>query len=120
MRNGRFPRHVYGDGVEPDPRFSLANERTFLAWIRTSLALVAAGVALDVITSALDLSTRRPSSIGLLVLGATCAMVGWFRWAGVERALRRDLPLPAPTLTLALSLAVVLVACVLAVGMVAL
>ena len=28
----------------PDPRFSLANERTYLAWIRTSLALVAVGL----------------------------------------------------------------------------
>jgi putative membrane protein len=38
---GRFPRWVYGAGDEPDARFSLANERTFLAWIRTSLALSA-------------------------------------------------------------------------------
>lgn len=28
----------------PDPRFSLANERTVLAWLRTSLAFVAAGL----------------------------------------------------------------------------
>ncbi len=37
---------MYAQGTEPDPRFSLANERTFLAWIRTSLALLATGVAL--------------------------------------------------------------------------
>ena len=43
----RFPRRVYGVGTEPDARFSLANERTFLAWIRTALALIAAGVALE-------------------------------------------------------------------------
>ena len=43
----RFPRRVYGTGTEPDPRFTLANERTFLAWIRTSLALIAGGVALE-------------------------------------------------------------------------
>lgn len=30
-------------GKEPDYLFSLANERTFLAWIRTSLALLAGG-----------------------------------------------------------------------------
>ena len=35
----RFPARVYRAGTEPDPRFTLANERTFLAWIRTSLAL---------------------------------------------------------------------------------
>jgi uncharacterized membrane protein YidH (DUF202 family) len=28
-------------GREPDHRFTLANERTFLAWMRTSLALLA-------------------------------------------------------------------------------
>ena len=30
---------------DPDYRFTLANERTLLAWLRTSLALIAAGVA---------------------------------------------------------------------------
>jgi putative membrane protein len=45
----RFPRRVYEVGDEPDPRFTLANERTFLAWIRTALALIAAGVALEAI-----------------------------------------------------------------------
>ncbi|HWC41041.1 MAG TPA: DUF202 domain-containing protein [Actinomycetota bacterium] len=33
-----------GDRREPDCRFSLANERTLLAWIRTALALDAAGL----------------------------------------------------------------------------
>ena len=32
------------DGTEPDPRFTFANERTFLAWSRTALALVVAGL----------------------------------------------------------------------------
>ena len=43
----RWPGRVFDHGSEPDPRFSLANERTFLAWLRTGLALVAGGVALD-------------------------------------------------------------------------
>ena len=42
----RQPRWVYDEGDEPDPRFSLANERTFLAWVRTALAMLAGGVAL--------------------------------------------------------------------------
>ena len=45
MTPSRFPRRVYGVGSEPDPRFTLANERTFLAWIRTSLALLAGAAA---------------------------------------------------------------------------
>lgn len=36
-RNGAFLLHVYGQGEEPDPRFTLANERTFLAWMLMSL-----------------------------------------------------------------------------------
>src|SRR6478609_7961011 len=43
----RFPRSVFEHGEDPDPRFSLANERTFLAWIRTGLAFVAAGLAVE-------------------------------------------------------------------------
>jgi len=34
-------------GEAPDYRFSLANERTYLAWIRTALGFLAAGVGLD-------------------------------------------------------------------------
>ena len=39
----RFPATVYRHGTEPDPRFTLANERTLLAWIRTALGLIAGG-----------------------------------------------------------------------------
>ena len=38
-RDGRPKLHEIG--AEPDPRFTCANERTFLAWNRTSLALIA-------------------------------------------------------------------------------
>ena len=52
----RWPSSVYAHGSEPDPRFSLANERTFLAWIRTALALVAGAAAIDALP--LPLSRR--------------------------------------------------------------
>lgn len=45
----RFPHWVYHHGAEPDPRFTLANERTFFAWIRTGLRRIAAGVALEAV-----------------------------------------------------------------------
>ena len=41
------PARVHEEGVTPDYRFSLANERTFLAWLRTGLALVGGGFAVD-------------------------------------------------------------------------
>ncbi|GAM70385.1 inner membrane protein [Vibrio sp. JCM 19236] len=37
-------------GEAPDYRFSLANERTYLAWIRTALALLAGAIAVDQLT----------------------------------------------------------------------
>src|ERR1043165_2701247 len=48
MTEQRFIRRPkwFQEGQDPDYRFTLANERTFLAWIRTSLALLAAAVAL--------------------------------------------------------------------------
>jgi len=51
MSDQRKPENLYRQGDEPDPRFSLANERTALAWMRTALALVAAGIAITSISS---------------------------------------------------------------------
>lgn len=99
----RWPGSVYGTGADPDPRFTLANERTFLAWIRTSGALFALAFALEV----LDLSLTpwvRDAIVVLLALGALWGAVGsWLNWARTERALRTDTPLPGggPYLVLA-------------------
>ena len=65
----RFPRWVYGVGTEPDARFSLANERTFLAWIRTSLALLAGGVALEALDLPIEEHLRFSAAIVLVVVG---------------------------------------------------
>jgi putative membrane protein len=94
----RWPRSVYRAGDEPDVRFSLANERTMLAWIRTALGLVAAGVVADAVQLPLPDLLRRILAGLLVVLGAVAAMGGWLRWARVERALRERQPLPAPSL----------------------
>ena len=51
------------DGVEPDYRFTLANERTFLAWIRTALGLLAGGVAVRQLVQPFD-DHRRPDVAG--------------------------------------------------------
>ncbi|NYD21746.1 DUF202 domain-containing protein [Kineococcus aurantiacus] len=100
---GRFPASVYRHGTEPDPRFSLANERTFLAWIRTSLALLAAGVALEGLDLPLQPQLRLAASVVLVVLGLLAPVQAWRGWARDERALRRGEPLPSPALAAPLS-----------------
>ena len=61
----RWPRSVYGVGSEPDPRFTFANERTFLAWIRTSLALLACGIALEAVALPMQPQLRLAASVVL-------------------------------------------------------
>jgi putative membrane protein len=104
---------VYDSGEEPDVRFSMANERTFLAWIRTSLALLAAGVALDAIDTPVSAGAESLLTVFLVVLGLGCAVASWVRWARAERALRRGEPLPAPQLASVLACGVVVVAVIL-------
>jgi len=113
----RWPRSVYGVGSEPDPRFSLANERTFLAWIRTSLGFLAAGAGLSAAAQIVDHLGVDLKLVSLLLLtcGLVCSAGSFLRWARNERAMRTGQPLPSspamPFLTGALA-AVALVAIV--------
>ena len=95
----RWPGWVYDEGDDPDPRFTFANERTFLAWIRTSLALLAAGVALQAFAVDLAPGPKRWLSILFIVLALVTASVGWLRWARSERAMRRNANLPGSVAT---------------------
>ena len=59
-RRGSISHRVLRGGTEPDPRFTLANERTFLAWIRTSLAFLAGGIAIEAFTGDIfDIAVRK-------------------------------------------------------------
>ena len=91
----RWPRWVYESGSEPDARFSFANERTFLAWIRTALALLAAGVALDALPLPIPGALQTFLAAAFVLLGLSCAVASWVRWARAERAMRRGEPLPS-------------------------
>jgi putative membrane protein len=107
----RWPAWVYGGGHEPDPRFTFANERTFLAWIRTSLALLAAGVAVEAFDLPGDRTVHHLLSVTLVLLGMACALASWWHWARAERALRHGRPLPGTPLAPVVALG--LVACTL-------
>ena len=115
-RDVRFPRSVFGVGHEPDPRFTLANERTFLAWIRTSLALIAGGVALEAFN--LPLPEALAKAVSAVMLGAAVVLpvLAWVHWAAVERAMRLGKPLPASPVLPALVVLIAGVAVALLIG----
>lgn len=94
---GKIALWLLPGGEEPDPRFTLANERTFLAWIRTSLALLAGGIAIEAFTSDLFLQpVRKGLAVVLLLLGMMLSAGAALRWLRVERSMRHKAPLPLP------------------------
>jgi len=102
-------------GSEPDYRFSLANERTFLAWIRTALALLAGGVLLD------QFSTRLSPpivvvllAVALCLLAAVLSVLAYFRWRDNEIAMRHSRGLPGTIATPLLAAALCAVGAVIA------
>ena len=103
-------------GQEPDYRLTLANERTFLAWIRTALALLAGGIALNEITGPFSTETTRTAlAVVAVVLSLLLAVSSFVRWRQVQRAMRRGQPLPHPWAVPVLATGMALVAGVVAV-----
>ena len=84
-----------GDDQDLDYRFTLANERTFLAWIRTALALIAGGVAVVQLVPALSIpGVRHGLGTVLTAAGGVLAVLAVRRWRSVQDAMQagRDLP----------------------------
>ncbi|KWX21843.1 membrane protein [Mycolicibacterium wolinskyi] len=103
--------------AEPDYRFTLANERTFLAWQRTALGLLAAAVAIGQFmpeTVVPGLRHALAALVGLMAL--LTAGAGLRRWNQVDHAIRQDLPLPRPSTPAYLTAGLLLVG-VVAVGL---
>ena len=101
------------DGEEPDYRFTLANERTFLAWVRTALGLLAGGVAVRQLVDPFDVANAT-TALALLAVGCSVVLVvgGYLRWVAVQRAIRRGDDLPAARLVPVVAAALGLIAVV--------
>ncbi|MFF0545237.1 YidH family protein [Nocardia thailandica] len=84
---------------EPDYRFTLANERTFLAWTRTAVGLLAGGVAVRTLVEPLRLDGLRLAlSVSCLILAVVVAVGAYLHWRRVNRAIRAGDPLPGTVL----------------------
>ncbi|MFI5931440.1 YidH family protein [Actinoplanes sp. NPDC051494] len=82
-------------GEKPDYRFSLANERTFLAWIRTALALLAGGLACAQFLPPLPIAhLREIIAVAMILLGGVVAIRAVDHWARTEKAMRLGTDLP--------------------------
>ncbi|WEM41195.1 DUF202 domain-containing protein [Photobacterium sp. DA100] len=88
----RLPRKTWRhEGQAPDYRFSLANERTYLAWIRTALALLAGAIGIDQLTPDLaDPLVRISLSSFLCLCSGLLAVFAYRRWAQNEKAMRAN------------------------------
>jgi putative membrane protein len=103
------PRQALGD--DPDYRFSLANERTFLAWIRTALALMAGGLAATQFLPSLTVPWgREVIAVALVGLGTLLSAAAFRRWVTNEEAMRQQHPIPTSRLPAVLAVGVGLVA----------
>lgn len=95
---------------EPDYRFTLANERTFLAWIRTALALLAGSVAIVQLVPDLGIPEGRQLIASLLAVLSVALVAGSaLRWRSSQQAMRRDAPLPSTLMPRLLALGVIAV-----------
>ena len=104
-------------GTEPDPRFTFANERTFLAWSRTALALVVAGLGIVQLLPPFPGVPwgRHLLGVPLIAIGAAIAVVGYWQWEGNQKALRRGEPIRRSSLPRLLAAAIAALALVTAV-----
>jgi putative membrane protein len=112
---------VSDDGDEPDYRYTLANERTLLAWIRTAIGLLAGGIAIEQLAPRFAVGWARTAIALVCVLLALFVLLrSYARWRAVDGAMRAGAPLPRNTtfavLTSVLAIIAVLVGVLLLLG----
>jgi putative membrane protein len=93
-RGSRSPRGVFDTGREPDPLYTLANERTYLSWLRFAVTLLAAAVAIDRLFLEQPRFDSQVLALGLVAIALGTCGLGVRRWWVTERALRQRQPLP--------------------------
>src|SRR5512135_1952035 len=104
-------------------RVHMANERTFLAWVRTSISVMAFGFVVErfslfVRQMAAYLGKATPphpsfsAIIGLVLvgIGALMGLLALFRYRSVARQIDEDAYAPSPVLSVLLTLAVLSIA----------
>jgi len=107
LRHWFDPEEVRESGSTPDYRFSLANERTFLAWIRTGLALIAGGLAVAQFLTPLPVRfLNEAMALVPIAIGAFCVLRAVDHWIRCEIAMRHQRPLPASRFPAVLALLV--------------
>lgn len=99
------------EGEEPDPRWSLANERTLLAYSRTALAFIVAGLAVAGSRPIADTSFWFAAlGLPLILVGGVVALGGRRRFLATQRAMRTGVPLGAPLVAVLLPIAIGVIA----------
>ncbi len=110
---GRDRSNWRTEGESPDERFSLANERTFLAWNRTALGLITAGLAITQLLPSLAVpGGRRIIGLPLIALGTVIAYLSYSEWVADEKALRLKGTMPPSRLPLLVSSVITITAAV--------
>jgi putative membrane protein len=111
------PKSPDDGGTEPDPRFTFANERTFLAWSRTALALVVAGLGVVQLLPPFPGVPwgRHVLGVPLIVFGAVVAVTAYGEWTRSQRAMRHQQPLPRSVMPVVMTVIIAAMAVVAAV-----
>lgn len=110
-------REAGNDEVHVDYRFTLANERTFLAWVRTALALLAGAVAvLHLLPLGWGEVTRTAVGLVLAFLAGAITVYAPLRWIRVQRTMRRGQTLQLSPLPLIVTGAIGLVCLLVVLG----
>jgi putative membrane protein len=121
--SGADPSRDPGEGgtpageSEPDPRYTFANERTFLAWTRTSLAFILAGLGIVQLLPPFPGVPwgRHLLGVPLIAVGVVIAIASYSQWVRSQLALRRGEPLPRSVLPIVLTITITVMAIISAV-----